>query len=182
MCVKWFSRGGILLTPLLLFLGYHPMVAAATAAFMILIAGSAAAVELMIQGNFMYSWLLVYLAVAALGTLSGLTVVGIIGRRYSGRSTVTVLLAGLLLMTMVIVYWDIISDVNRVGPDFIMVEPMEPREVAPLAQPLLPGQPSNGMVGAQDPLLPPAVDGPAPVAAPMPHAGPATNNSQTILV
>ena len=167
-----------MLTPLLLFLGYHPMVAAATAAFMILIAGSAAAVELMIQGNFMYSWLLIYLAVAALGTLSGLTVVGIIGRRYSGRSTVTVLLAGLLLMTMIIVYGDIISDVNRVGPDFIMVEPMEPREIAPLTQPL-PQQPGNGMVGGAQEPLPPADGG----AAPMLHStGPATNTNQTILV
>lgn len=156
----------MILSPLLLYLGKHPLVGTATSSFMITFAASAAALELSFVGDFAAGWLLVYVPVCVAGAYVGLRAVGAVVRRYHTPSVVVLILAGILAVAAVAVYAELLLDLALVGPDFLLVgDPSGPASAVG-GQPLrgsLPGNPAPAAAASATPAEP----NPAPAVNPM---------------
>lgn len=88
--------GGMILGPLLLGLGVHPLVTASTSAVLVLFSSSTATFAFAMDGRLNVQFALVYGVLCAFASLTGVTVVGMIVRR-SGRTSLVVLILAVII-------------------------------------------------------------------------------------
>eukprot|EP00192_Tetraselmis_astigmatica_P012877 CAMPEP_0117653952 /NCGR_PEP_ID=MMETSP0804-20121206/3477_1 /TAXON_ID=1074897 /ORGANISM="Tetraselmis astigmatica, Strain CCMP880" /LENGTH=413 /DNA_ID=CAMNT_0005460185 /DNA_START=324 /DNA_END=1565 /DNA_ORIENTATION=+ len=114
---------GMILSPLLLYLGHHPLVGSSTSGFMVMLAASATSLELRLYGDFDYTGLPLFMLATVSGAYTGLRTLELIIKKYRTTAGVVLLLGVILTIAGIFVYAEIISDLAFVGPYFLVGAP-----------------------------------------------------------
>jgi len=95
--------GGLILGPLLLGIGLHPIVSSATSNFLVLFISSSTALQFMLSGMMNYNYGLACVVMTSVGSLMGTLIIQRLVKK-SGRSSLIIfILAGVLLIATIVI-------------------------------------------------------------------------------